>query len=244
MRFWFIGLAFCVAGCASTPLSPEEISRLEMVASRLKPPATLSGNFSIVDQRKPNATKDEFDLTGWAGGFSCALGVTQLGDINFAADRIARLENALAEAFPGKSGPLIVRRYDIYLNQEAEAKAVGWAAASASVGGYGAPGTPDMKSPNIWRAPKCGRDRMQSGWFDPSDLTNNYPPFTVEIDVNVFGQDYSVSAAESSEINIAYFAIMRIVHSPLLHAMLQTTMDKGNSRLIKAIQAKSSPKTD
>ena len=241
MRFWFIGLAFCVAGCASTPLSPEEISRLEMVASRLKPAATLSGTFSIVDQRKRDATKYNVNLTGLAGGFSCLDGVLQLGDSVFAADRIARLENTLAEAFPGQPSPLIVRRYDIYLNQEAESRALGWAAASGSVGIYSSPGMKDVKAPQVWRTPKCGRDRMHSGWFDPSDLTNNFPPITVEIDINVFGQDYSVTAANTSEMHIAYLGVGA---SPAFNAMLQTTMDKANSRLIKAIQAKSSPKTD
>ena len=82
---------------------------------------------------------------------------------------------------------------------------------------------------------------MHSGWFDPSDLTNNFPPITVEIDINVFGQDYSVNAANTSEMHIAYLGVGA---SPAFNAMLQTTMDKANSRLIKAIQAKSSPKTD
>lgn len=241
MRFWIIGLAFCVAGCASTPLSPEEISRLEVVASRLKPPASLSGTFSIVDQRKRDATKFNVNLTGWAGGFSCLDGVLQLGDSVFAADRIARLENALAEAFPGKSGPLIVRRYDIYLNQESESRAIGWAAASASVGLYSGQGMPDVRATQLWRAPKCGRDRMQSGWFDPSELSNNFPPITVEIDVNVFGQDYLINAANSSEMNIPYLGVGT---SPAFNAMLQSTMDKANSRLIKSIQANSPTTTN
>ena len=241
MRFWFIGLAFCLAGCASTPLSPEESARLEMVASRLRPPATLSGTFSIVDQRKRDATKYNVNLTGLAGGFSCLDGVLQLGDAVFAADRIARLENALAEAFPGKSGPLIVRRYDIYLNQESESRALGWAAARASVGIYSSLGMPDVKASDIWRAPKCGRDRMHSGWFDPSELTNNFPPITIEVDVNVFGKDYLINSASSPEMSIPYLGVGA---SPAFNAMLQSTMEKANSRLIKAVQADSPTTTN
>ncbi|GIU67575.1 hypothetical protein [Candidatus Phycosocius spiralis] len=241
MRFWFIGLALCVVGCVSTPLSPEEQSRLDMFASRLKPPATLSGTFSIVDQRKRDATKFDINLTGWAGGFSCFDGVTQLGDSVFAADRIARLENALAEAFPGQAGNLIIRRYDIYLNQEAESSALTWSVVTASFGLYGGYWMEDVKAPKIWRAPKCGRDRMHSGWFDPSELTNNFPPITVEIDVNIFGQDYSINAATSSEMKIAYPGVRP---SPAFNAMLQSTMDKGNSRLINAIRAKPPAKTE
>ena len=190
----------------------------------------------LFNSRSAKARRNKFDvnLTGLAGGFSCLDGVLQLGDSVFAGDRIARLENALAEAFPGKSGPLIVRRYDVYLNQEAESRALGWAAASASVGLYGGHGIPDVRATQLWRAPKCGRDRMQSGWFDPSELTNNFPPITVEIEANVFGQDYSINAATSSEMHIPYLGVGA---SPAFNAMLQSTMDKGNTRLIKAIQA-------
>ncbi len=244
MRFWIIGLAFCVAGCISTPLSPEEQSNLNSVASRLKPPATLSGAYSIVDQRKPDATKTQSDMTGWAGGFSCVDGITQLGDESFAADRIARLENALVEAFPGRSGTIIVRRYDIYLNKEAESRAATWAAASASVGIYSSARMGDIKAQVVWRAPKCGRDRMPIGWFDPGDLTNNFPPLTVEIDVNVFGQDYSINAAQSTELDLNRLGVIALDFSPAFSAMVQSTMDKANSRLIKSIQANSPTTTN
>jgi hypothetical protein len=246
MRYWFIGLAFCFAGCASVPVSPEEQARLDTIASRIKPPATLSGAFSIDDQRKPDAKKFRNDMTGLAGGFSCFLGIFQLGDSKFAADRIARLENALAEAFPGRSGPLIVRRYDIYLNQGSEVTTGVWSAAiggalGAAAASGGLVGSGDVNAPKVWRKPKCDRERMHSGWFDPNDLTSNYPPLTVELDVSVFGQDYSVNAAHSSEMVIQPYGVMP---SPVLEAILQTTMDKANARLVKAIQANSPPKTD
>jgi hypothetical protein len=168
------------------------------------------------------------------------MGIWQLGDEGFAADRVARLENALARAFPDRRdrAGLVVRRYDIYLNSGAEADAAAWGAAMGSVGVFGAGGTPGLDEERIWRTPKCGRDRMHSGWFDPGDLTNNNPPLTIELDVTVFGQNYTVNAAHSPELNLSRLGLSRrLQESPAFAVMVQHATDKANARLIERISA-------
>ncbi|GIU65962.1 hypothetical protein PsB1_0116 [Candidatus Phycosocius spiralis] len=121
--------------------------------------------------------------------------------------------------------------------------AIGGALGAAAASG-GLVGSGDVNAPTVWRKPRCDRERMHSGWFDPSDLTSNYPPVTVELDVSVFGQNYSINAAHSSEIVIETYGVIPMQKSPVFNAILQTTMDKANARLVKAIQANSPPKTD
>lgn len=231
-------LASALAACATAPLTADETSRTQQVATTVRPPATLTGAFVVTDQRNPDATRVRPVPIGLAGGFSCFVGITQLGDTAFAADRVARLENALAQAFPGHTGePLVVRRYDIFLNRGAEADAAAWGAAMGSVGVFGASGTPGNNAPQIWRRPKCGPDRMHSGWFDQSDLTNNRPPITIDIDVTVFGRDYVVNAARSPELDLDRLGVMHLEESQAFSAMLQQTMDFADARLVAAVRA-------
>ena len=182
---------------------------------------------------------------GWAGGFSCNVGISQLGDNGYAPDRLARLENALATAYPDtqKGSELIVRRYDIYINRGAEADAVAWGAAMGSVGVFGAGGTPGDNNPQIWRSPKCARERMAGGWFSTQDLTNNTTPITVDIDVTVFDRNQVVNAALSPSLQGTDFQVVSTgrATTPALDALLQQAMDKANKRLIAQIGAAKQP---
>ncbi len=226
-----------LAACASASLTADETARTQLVAATLQPPAASTDAFHITNQRDPEATLVRLVPIGWAGGFSCFVGITQLGDAGFSPDRIARLENALAQAFPGQRSELIVRRYDIYLNRGAEADAASMSAAMGSVGLYGATGTPGNDAPQIWRRPKCGADRMHSGWFDSADLANNNPPITIDIAVSVFGRDYVVNAARSPELPLERLGVAQLNDSPAFQAMVQQAMMFANERLVAAIQS-------
>lgn len=174
---------------------------------------------------------------GWAGGFSCFVGITQLGSALFGTDRIPRLEKALSEAFPDRLADkaLIIRRYDIFLNRGAEADSAAAAAAFGSVGIFGAGGTPGLKADHVWRRPKCGRDRMVNGWFDPADLTNNNPPLSVELDVTVFGQNYAFNTGHSPELPPERLGVDRLEQSEAFGVIIQHLMSTVEARLVEKI---------
>jgi hypothetical protein len=241
MKIWMMSAAaIAVLGaCAATPLGPEELARIDSFASMADAPRTAPGVFEVRSERSPEALKMRPVPIGWAGGFSCNLGVTQMGDDAWARDRIARLEQALVDAFPGKAEGevLSVRRYDIYVNRGAEADAQAWGAAMGSVGMFGVVGTPDTAAEKIWRAPKCAREKMAGGWFDPADLTGNAEPITVDIDVSVFGGDFVVNAAHSPELNGRLFVEAAGTQPQALEAMFQKTMAKAHQRLVDMITA-------
>lgn len=242
-RIFAAACALFLGGCA-TALSPETIAHLDRIGATASPPASQSGVLTITEQRDPDATRLRPVPVGIAGGFSCNLGVGQLGDTAYAADRIARLENALAAAFPNPPGgaTVIVRRYDIYLNhsQETNSETMNAAFGGGVIAAAIAP-MPNAAAPQITRRPRCERERMRGGWFDATDLTNNFPPVTVEIEANVFGQDYAVNSAYSPEINLLALSAEYAGAEPSVRrateAVLQRAMDKANTRLVDVIRA-------
>lgn len=238
MKMALIAVVALVAGGCATATSPELLAQIDQVAATAQPASTETRTFKIVDERSEDAADYGLVSLGWAGGFSCFLGVTQFGHSRVAADRLIRLENQMAAALPDApaGSPLVVRRYDIYLNAGAEAHAANMNLAFGAAGIPSAFSAPDQKAPEIWRKPRCNRDKMEKGWFDSADLVDNGPPVVVEIDVSVLGKDYEVNASTSPALYGALFNVNRNgANWAAIEAVLQTAMDKANQRLLAAI---------
>jgi hypothetical protein len=248
-----LSLGFCalvvLSACATKPLSPEMVARLDRIASTREPAVTPVTSVSVVDLREPKSRRLAAAPMGIAGGLSCNMGVDRLGDEAFAADRIARMEAALGSAFSDRlsGSTIIVRRYDIYLNHTAESNSANLNAAfgggllAAAIAPY-----PNADSPQVTRVARCGRDRMQHGWFDQSDLSNNNPPVTVDLDVTVLGGDYAVNSALSPEVDFfslgyGYGRETRPEAHGALEATVQHAMAKAEARLVAQVAANQSP---
>lgn len=198
---------------------------------------TVEGNVSplpkpiLIDLRDPRAKGDKV-LSAWIG--DCTNAVERKGDNTVASDRSARLQRDLVEALghDNAGSTLEVQRYDIYVNAEARITGQAWAVASASVGAYGAGGSPEPRSTNVQIRPKCDKDKMEGGWFDPADLTNNVSPITVEIAFLIDGKYFKTSAAYSPLIDL---------YSPpskdVLAAYVQDAMKKANARAAETVKA-------
>jgi hypothetical protein len=226
-------------------LTPEQEASAIALSRSLAPPAEPSGAFVIEDVRARNTKRVRYLPMGALGGLSCNAGIVQLGDNGFASDRIARLENALSAAFPGERGNLVVRRYDLYLNRGAETDRE-TRQMSMGVNTIVVTREPplDYTAQALWRRPKCDADRMLAGWFDSSDLTNNYPPIVAEIDVSVLGVDVRIGTAFSPDMDpqiIAVFVPGMFTTSPVFETMLQRAMNSANARVTEAISASRTP---
>jgi hypothetical protein len=233
-------LAFSLTPASAAELTPEQEAQIGALTESLEPTATPTGALTIVESRDRNSRRVRPMPMGLAGGLSCNVGVFQLGDSTFAADRVARLENSIARANPGRTGELIVRRYDIYLNRSQEEDAASLSGAMASRGIFGVGGRVDYDDEQIWREPKCQRHRMSGGWFSPEDLSNNYPPITIEIEVTAYGQVISVNAAMSPPVNpssiVVYFPAVLTQTAPSFEAFLQLAMDRAHDRVVEAVR--------
>jgi hypothetical protein len=229
----------CAGSAAAKKMPPEIVAAADELGKRAEPEIAQPGKFRIVSERDPKATNVRLVPLGVAGGFSCNIGIMQLGDSQFAKDRLARLERALLDAFPNEQpSDLIIRRYDLYANHGQEV----WSATlsmgiGGAIGGAIAASQGPQDGPEIKRKPKCEAENMKGGWFDKADLTSNAAPFVIDLDVTVFGKPYKINAARSPELDLTYPGRDELQHSPATAAMLQWTMTKAHERLVAAIRA-------
>ena len=117
-------------------------------------------------------------------GNACSQGVTEIGTDDFATDRLARLENALANAFEDQllSNLVTVRSYRLFVNEAAEIDAVSAGDPTGVAGAFGTGESGHHAIGTSLRKAKCSQEKTsQGGWFDRSKLTNYYPPHTAAV---------------------------------------------------------------
>ena len=109
-------------------------------------------------------------------------------------------QNSLSETVATNSN---IIREKVYLNSAADA----WRDAQTS--GYIGGGFTGFEAANLAGSsgritPKCSREEMKAGWFDPADLTNNYSPLIVDLAATVNGKTYEVYTAYSPDTELRY----------------------------------------
>lgn len=229
-----IGMAAC-----ATPLTEEEFATARDFAERAAPPVEAPGIMTIKDERPAKTRNSRIIQPGIAGGFSCVVGINQLGDDRFGADRLARLEAAIVAAFPERSRgeTLTVRDYAIYRNANEEAVAAAYGAAAGATGLYSlARPVPGQNEEAVWREPRCEAERTWAGWYPAEDLTNNLPPFTAQIDATVFGEDVKVHAGRSPSISDRVIAAGEQERLNPAELDVQSVMTAANRRFVQTLR--------
>jgi len=140
--------------------------------------------------------------------WSCDFGVYALGDdlareqpASPRLDRIvglkADLARGLGDRLAGRT--LTVDHYNLYLNLTASQAGV------APDGPLGVLMAPQAQT----REAKCPRDKMTAGWFDGAELSTPYPPYIVEMEVEVDGQHHRIRTVISSQKDVAQLDIIQ-----------------------------------
>lgn len=174
-------------------------------------------DFQLVDERSPEDSKKKiysYLIT------ACNYGVFRLGDERQSMDRMKRLRLAVIDAAGDKlSGKTLkVTRYVAHVNVATQFRTV---AAGAALGGAVLASAASAKRPS----PKCSRDKMAAGWFEPSELTNDNAPIIIEISASMDGHAYEIRSVYSTESKVAF------------EKQLETAYDIANQKLIVAVQA-------
>ena len=175
----------------------------------LLPAATLAAPapqpaFTLVDAR-PDAEKTTHTLSDSI--WSCDFGVYALGD-DLAReqpaaprlDRIFGLKADLARGLGDRLGArtVTVDHYNLYLNL------------TASQSGVAPDGPLGALSPKTQtREAKCPRDKMTAGWFDGAELSTPYPPYIVEMEVELDGQRHHIRTVVSTQKDVAQLDIIQ-----------------------------------
>jgi hypothetical protein len=177
--------------------------------------------FTVVDAR-PDPEKATHTLSDSI--WSCDFGVYALGD-DLARqqptaprlDRIVGLKGDLARGLGDRLGArtITVDHYNLYLNLTASQSGV------APDGPLGAL-TPQTQT----REAKCSRDKMTAGWFAGSELSTPYPPYIVEIEVELDGQHHKVRAVVSTQKDVAQLDIIQAAFAQA-NAALIADLAKG-----------------
>jgi hypothetical protein len=160
--------------------------------------------FTLVDAR-PDVEKTTHTLSDSI--WSCDFGVYALGD-DLAReqpaaprlDRIVGLRADLARGLGDRLGArtITVDHYNLYLNLTASQSGV------APDGPLGA-----LAPQTQTREAKCSRDKMTAGWFDGSELSTPYPPYIVEMEVELDGQHHRIRTVISSQKDVAQLDIIQ-----------------------------------
>ncbi|HZC16130.1 MAG TPA: hypothetical protein VE309_05165 [Caulobacteraceae bacterium] len=165
------------------------------------PPPTA---FTLVDAR-PARERTTYSLS--ESIWSCDFGVYQLGDdlaferpASPRLDRIAGLKADLARGLGARLAgrTLTVDHYDLYLNLTASQSGV---APNEPLGALAPKGQT--------REAKCPRDKMTAGWFDGAELSTPYPPYIIEMDVELDGEHYAVRTVVSTQKDISQLDIIQ-----------------------------------
>jgi hypothetical protein len=173
----------------------------------LLPAAAIAADpaFTLVDAR-PAAEKATRTLSDSI--WSCDFGVYALGDdltrqqpAAPRLDRIFGLKADLARGLGDRLGArtVTVDHYNLYLNLTASQAGV------APDGPVGALMAPKAQT----REAKCPRDKMTAGWFDGAELSTPYPPYIVEMEVELDGQHHHIRTVISSQKDVAQLDIIQ-----------------------------------
>ena len=169
-------------------------------AAPATPPAPEAA-FTLVDAR-PDAEKTTHTLSDSI--WSCDFGVYALGDdlarekpASPRLDRIYGLKADLARGLGARLGgrTVTVDHYNLYLNM------------AASQSGVAPDGLGALMSSH--REAKCPRDKMTAGWFDGAELTTPYPPYIVEMDVELDGQHHQIRTVISAQKDVPQLDIIQ-----------------------------------
>ncbi len=201
--------------------------------------ATLNpanGALAIDDRRPPDSLRNH---PIGAFLFGCENGVWNLGDQQVGADRIPRLVQELTAALGDqvRGQTLVVRKYGVYLNGRAWVEDQATADAGL-VGALLAPTTPDPTRKDVTLAAKCPRERMSAGWFATSELTSNFSPIVVEIDISLAGHDYQARAVLSPEREM-WGEFHRNSVTPAMTAYVNEAISRANRAAVDVVTGRS-----
>lgn len=166
------------------------VSGAPAIAASQEAPVPGASNFTFIDDRPLFERKNKALSTMiW----NCNFGVQNIGDEGIykshtgsgrVDDLAAKLSSALSES--GRHHSITLKRHRLTFNSASASLADSVGAGLG--GGVLAPAIADGKT----RRPKCSKEKMTAGWFDPAEISNNNTPFIIEIDMIVDERPISI----------------------------------------------------
>ena len=153
--------------------------------------ADATTGFVLLNERPAKEDKPRFLSTN---AWSCGFGIRVFSDEGRTFDRVTKLEAELRSSLGSRLDGHTIRlkSYQVYFNEAAYRSDVVDSVVAGSMGA--------VTSGKRRIAPKCSQQETPDGWFSPAELTNDYPPFIVEIEAVVDENPLSIRSVYSPSI--------------------------------------------
>lgn len=153
--------------------------------------ADATTGFVLLNERPAKEDKPRFLSTN---AWSCGFGIRVFSDEGRTFDRVTKLEAELRSSLGSRLDGHTIRlkSYQVYFNEAAYRSDM---VDSVVAGSVGAVTTGKRRI-----APKCSQQETPDGWFSPAELTNDYPPFIIEIEAVLDDKPLSIRSVYSPSI--------------------------------------------
>lgn len=183
---------------------------------------------SLISCVSQNLRNDETNvISNWPQDCDYFVFVLEVDKV--ANNRISRLNVNITANL---NSEVQVKSYDIYLNSAEHMMRQATSSGLAASGQFDFYIGSSTSGKNITLKPKCSRDKMTAGWFDPVELTNNISPLIIDLKVEYNGKDYSVYSVYSPDTELQYR-----YGKPEMTRNVNAAMDKAHKALIAKIKA-------
>lgn len=154
-------------------------------------PSQAATGFVFLNERPAKEDRPRFLSTN---AWSCGFGIRVFSDEGRTFDRVTKLEAELRSSLDSRLDGHTIRlkSYQVYFNEAAYRSDVVDSVVAGSVGAVTTGKRPI--------AAKCSQPETPDGWFHPSELANDYPPFIIEIEAVVDDRPLSVRTVYSPSI--------------------------------------------
>lgn len=154
-------------------------------------PAQTTTGFVFLNERQAKEDKPRFLSTN---AWSCGFGIRVFSDEGRTFDRVTKLEAELRSSLGSRLDGHTIRlkSYQVYFNEAAYRSDV---VDSVVTGSVGAVTTGKRRI-----VPKCSQQETPDGWFSPAELTNDYPPFIIEIEAVLDDKPLTIRSVYSPSV--------------------------------------------
>jgi hypothetical protein len=194
-----------------------------------------SSQFELADLRPPKDRKTK-RLSSMI--LDCNFNVFSVGDegygkLKVGANRLPKLEAYLMQRFGASLAGHRLEVTDYWLAINGAAGGKEYALKSALGGGVLAPALADGAT----RRPKCSREKMKAGWFESSEITNNFTPLVVDFKARLDGDAILVRTVKSPSRDLSS-GMFWIEYSSEDQKQFDAVVDESMRKIGDEIQAR------
>lgn len=186
--------------------------------------AQTAATFTLTDQRPPEERIEKNKARSFVAT-NCNYSILNMADAVYDSDRMAALKSDLTaqmgDSLAGKD--IAVTHYGVYYNSHIH---------SVTRNPFG---TGVIGGALTAEALKCPKEKVNGGWYDPSEVTSPTPPIVTEITIRIDGKDYAARAVHSMP-PLTKPGRPKAEAQSIMNAEYAKALAEGNAALVAALK--------